>query len=130
MPSQLALFFWVAAGGALGSAARHAVNVASQRLLGNDFPWGTLTVNVAGSFAMGVLAGLFAGRWLSTDALKAFLTVGLLGGFTTFSAYSLDFALLVERRALLAGVLYAAGSVGLSIAAVFLGMWLARAAPA
>ncbi|MGH9651485.1 MAG: fluoride efflux transporter CrcB [Terriglobales bacterium] len=126
----MALILWVAAGGAIGSAARYLVNVASQRLLGPDIPWGTLAVNVSGSFIMGILAALIAQKWLPNEHLRAFLTIGILGGFTTFSAYTLDFALLVERRDYLAAALYGAGSVMLSLAAVFLGIWLARAASA
>lgn len=126
----MAVILWVAAGGALGSAARYLVNVASQRLLGADFPWGTLLVNVSGSFVMGILTTLAARKWLVGDHLVAFLTVGILGGFTTFSAYSLDFELLVEKRDYVAASLYGAGTVALSLAAVFLGVWLARAAPA
>jgi CrcB protein len=126
----MAMILWVAAGGALGSAARYMVTAASQRLLGPDFPWGTVAVNVSGSFIMGLLAALITQKWLPNDNLRAFLTVGILGGFTTFSAYSLDFALLVERRDYFAATLYGAGSVVLSLAAVFLGIWLVRAASA
>ncbi|HMT13541.1 MAG TPA: CrcB family protein, partial [Aestuariivirga sp.] len=90
---------WVALGGALGSAARYGVNVLSGRMLGTAFPWHTLIVNVAGSFVMGALVGLMAARWNVGNDARAFLTTGILGGFTTFSAFALDFALLVERRA-------------------------------
>jgi len=118
---------WVALGGALGSAARYGVNVWSGRLLGSEFPWHTLFVNLLGCFAMGLLVELMALRLNVSNEVRAFLTTGILGGFTTFSAFSLDFALLVERKSYgLAGA-YAAGSVLLSLAAVFAGLFLVRA---
>jgi len=118
---------WVALGGALGSAARYGVNVWSGRLLGSEFPWHTLFVNLLGCFAMGLLVELMALKLNVSNEVRAFLTTGILGGFTTFSAFSLDFALLVERKSYgLAGA-YAAGSVVLSLAAVFAGLFLVRA---
>jgi CrcB protein len=124
----MSVILWVAAGGAIGSATRYAVGVASERLVGADFPWGTLAVNVSGCFAMGILAALVGQNFLPNQNLKAFLGIGILGGFTTFSAYSLDFLQLAERREYLAAALYGAGSVALSLAAVLLGIWLIRAA--
>ena len=118
---------WVALGGAIGSAARYGVNVWSGRLLGTEFPWHTFIVNLLGCFAMGLLTGLMALRLNIHHEARAFLTTGILGGFTTFSAFSLDFALLVERKALLSAGVYAAGSVLCSLAAVFAGLHLARA---
>ena len=118
---------WVALGGAIGSAARHGVNVWSGRLLGSGFPWHTLAVNVLGCLAMGVLVELMALRLNAGNDIRAFLTTGLLGGFTTFSAFSLDFALLVERKTYGLAAAYAAGSVVLSLAAVFAGLYLVRA---
>ena len=119
---------WVALGGAIGSAARHGVNVWSGRMLGSGFPWHTLAVNVIGCFAMGVIVELMALKINVGTEARAFLTTGILGGFTTFSAFSLDFALLVERKSYgLAGA-YAVGSVLLSLAAVFAGLYLVRAA--
>jgi CrcB protein len=117
---------WVALGGALGSAARYGVNVWSGRLLGSDFPWHTLFVNLLGCFAMGVLTALMALKLNAGQELRAFLTTGILGGFTTFSAFSLDFALLVERKSYLAAGAYAAGSVLFSLVAVFAGLHLVR----
>ncbi|MCB1379581.1 MAG: fluoride efflux transporter CrcB [Alphaproteobacteria bacterium] len=117
---------WVAFGGAIGASARYGVNVWSGRLLGAAFPWHTLLVNIIGCFAMGVLIELMALKLNVGNDVRAFLTTGVLGGFTTFSAFSLDFALLVERKAFgLAGA-YAAGSVLLSLGAVFLGLYLIR----
>lgn len=118
---------WVALGGAIGSAARYGFYVLSGRLLGTAFPWHTLAVNVIGSLAMGVLIALMAHRLNVSGDIRAFLTTGILGGFTTFSAYSLDFALLVERKAYMLAGTYAAGSVVLSLAAVFAGLHLVRA---
>ena len=83
----------MAAGGALGASARYLLGRASGRLFGFGFPWGTLTVNVLGCFLMGVLIEAMALRWPVHNELRAFLTVGVLGGFTTFSAFSADFAL-------------------------------------
>jgi CrcB protein len=119
--------FWVALGGAIGSAARYGVNVWSGRMLGTAFPWHTLTVNVIGCFLMGVIIELAALRLNLGNDVRAFLTTGILGGFTTFSAFSLDFALLVERKDYLAAGVYGAGSVVLSLAAVFAGLHLVRA---
>jgi len=117
---------FVAAGGALGASARYLVGVASGRLLGFGFPWGTLTVNVLGCFLMGLLIETMALRWTVGNELRAFLTVGVLGGFTTFSAFSADFALLYERDAYVSAALYLFASVGLSIAALFAGLFIVR----
>ena len=115
-------------GGGLGALSRHGVNQAGARLLGVGFPWGTLTVNIVGSFLMGLIAGWLAFRagaaW--TQHWRLFLTTGFLGGFTTFSAFSLDVALLWERSAHVEAFAYVAGSVAVSIAALFAGLWLIR----
>ena len=116
----------VAAGGAIGASLRHLVASASLRLVGRNFPWGTLTVNLLGCLAMGVIIGLLARRSHASNELRLFVATGLLGGFTTFSAFSLDFAVLWERGAPLAAFLYAAASVLGSLAALFLGLWLVR----
>lgn len=118
---------WVALGGGIGAAARHGVNLWAGRLLGGEFPWHTLIVNVLGCFAMGLLTGLMALKLNLSPEARAFLTTGILGGFTTFSAFSLDFALLVERKAVLAAAAYAAASVIVCLAAVFAGLHLIRA---
>ena len=121
------VLLWVAAGGAVGSAARYMVNVWSGRLFGSGFPWHTLIVNVIGCFVIGLLVELMALKLNVGNELSAFLTTGILGGFTTFSAFSLDFALLVERKSYgLAGA-YAASSVIVSLIAVFAGLHLVRA---
>ena len=118
---------WVALGGALGSAARYQVNVWSGRWLGAGFPWHTLIVNIAGCFAMGLLVELMALKLNVGNDVRSFLITGILGGFTTFSAFSLDFALLVERNTAGLAALYALSSVGLSLAAVFAGLYVVRA---
>jgi CrcB protein len=118
---------WVALGGALGSAARYGINVMSGRYLGDAFPWHTLTVNVLGCFVMGVLVEMMALKLNVGNDLRAFLTTGILGGFTTFSAFSLDFALLAERKSFTLAGTYASASVILSLAAVFAGLYLVRA---
>lgn len=121
------LLLAIAAGGAVGALGRHFVGVYALRWLGSGFPFGTLTVNIVGSFLMGVLITLMAVKWNVGNELRAFLTVGILGGFTTFSAFSLDFATLVERgeTALAAG--YVLASVTLALAGIFAGMHLMRA---
>lgn len=124
---SMAMVIWVALGGAIGAGARYLVGVQAVRMLGHGFPWGTLIVNVAGSFAMGILIALFALKIEASQEVRAFLTTGILGGFTTFSAFSLDFAILAERKAMASAGLYALGSVGVSILALFAGLWVIRA---
>ena len=115
-------------GGGIGAAARHGVNLAAARLIGVSFPWGTVIVNVVGSLLMGLIVAFLAfrahGSW--SQHTRLFLTTGFLGGFTTFSAFSLDVALLWERGAQTHAAAYVAGSVLVSIAALFFGMWLVR----
>jgi CrcB protein len=111
-------------GAGLGGALRHGVNVAAARLFGYGFPLGTLIVNVTGSFLMGVLAGYFAFRPGFSQHTRLFLTTGILGGFTTFSAFSLDAALLIERHSYALAAGYIVGSVGVSVVALFLGLSL------
>lgn len=113
-------------GGAIGSGARFLLNSWIARLLGTSFPWGIFLINVTGSILMGLLAGLLAARAFEVVSLRTFLATGILGGYTTFSAFSLDFANLVNEGQPGAAALYVAGSVGLSLAGVFVGLWLAR----
>ena len=119
-------FMLVMAGGALGAGCRHLTNMGAARLLGLGFPWGTLTVNILGSFAMGVFIEMLARRWGGSAELRLFVATGVLGGYTTFSAFSLDVAALYERGALAQAAAYVAASVVVSIGALFLGLWLAR----
>jgi CrcB protein len=116
----------VALGSGIGGALRHAVNVAAARLLGTGWPYGTLTVNVVGSFAIGALAAYFALRGHGGQAWPLFLTTGVLGGFTTFSAFSLDVVLLYERGHTALAALYLTASVAVSIAALLLALTLVR----
>ncbi len=113
-------------GGGIGAALRHGVNVSAARLLGTAFPYGTLTVNVAGSLLMGMLAAYFAFRGDASQHWRLFLATGILGGFTTFSAFSLDVAVLYERGAIGLAALYAGASVALSVAGLFAGLALVR----
>jgi CrcB protein len=116
------LYLIVFAGAGIGGALRHGVNVAAARMFGYGFPFGTLIVNIVGSFLMGALAGYFAFRPGMPQHLRLFLTTGILGGFTTFSAFSLDAALLIERNSYALAAGYVIGSVGVSLAALFLGL--------
>ncbi len=118
----------VALGGAIGASARYLSGLAAVRLLGTGFSWGTLFVNVAGSFAMGLLVVWLARRMTGGgEELRLFLGVGLLGGFTTFSAFSLDAFALWERGQGGLAAVYVAASVALSIAGLVAGVALARA---
>lgn len=116
----------VAIGGAIGASIRHIVNMAALRLLGPSFPWGTMAINIAGGFLMGVFIEVLARRFNASNELRLFVATGILGGFTTFSAFSLDFAVLWERGAVFSAASYALASVIGSILAIFLGLWLAR----
>ena len=123
-----ALLVFVGAG--LGGVLRHGVNLAAARILGIGLPWGTLAVNVVGSFLMGLIAGWLALRAGETwsQLVRLFLATGILGGFTTFSAFSLDAALLWERGQGGMAAAYVAGSVVLSLAALAGGLFLVRVA--
>lgn len=116
------VFFGAGAGGAL----RHAVNLLFMRAGATAFPFATLTVNVVGSFAMGALTVLFAQRTAIPHEMRLLLTTGLLGGFTTFSTFSLDFAALWERGKMGSALVYGASSFALSIGGILLAMLLFR----
>jgi CrcB protein len=120
-------FLIVFLGAGIGGALRHGVNVAALRLVGPGFPHGTITVNIVGSLIMGLLAGWFAHRVDPGLTWRLFLATGILGGFTTFSAFSLDAALLLERGQFALAALYALSSPVLAILALFAGLWLIRA---
>lgn len=115
----------VALGGAIGASARYMTNVAAMRLVGTGFPWATLAVNVAGSFLMGALVVVLAQK--DATRLAPFLMTGVLGGFTTFSAFSLDAWKLWTDGPAHVAVLYVAGSIALSFAGLALGLVAARA---
>jgi fluoride exporter len=126
MSRTMTSVLYAALGGALGASLRYGVNVTTLKLLGPQFPWGTMFVNVVGSFLMGVLIAFMAQAWTISQEMRIFLTTGVLGGFTTFSAFSLDFAALWERKEHGLAMAYAGGSVVLSLMAIFAGLWLAR----
>ena len=117
----------VAAGGAAGAVSRAALGVQALRIWGSAWPFGTFIANVSGGLLMGVLAGYLAHRGgADQERLRVLLGVGVLGGFTTFSAFSLETALMVQRRAYGQAFAYTSASVLLSISALFLGLLLAR----
>lgn len=120
-------YLFVFVGGGLGAMFRHFVNNASSRMFGTAFPYHTFFINVSGSIIMGLIAGYFAFKSGSSQHLRLFLMTGILGGYTTFSAFSLDAALLYERGAVGLALLYVLGSVVLAIAGLFAGMALIRA---
>lgn len=121
-------FLLVFLGAGIGGSFRHAVNLGCARYCGLEFPWGTLIINVLGSLVMGLLSGWLAFRagegW--SQHVRLFLTTGILGGFTTFSAFSLDAVLLWERGAAVSAVLYVSASVLVAILALMLGLMLVR----
>ncbi len=119
-------FLIVFLGGGLGAALRHGINLVSARTLGTAFPYSTLIINITGSIVMGLIAGYFAFKGDASQHWRLFLTTGILGGYTTFSTYSLDAALLYERGELGLAALYVVGSVALSIGGLFAGMALVR----
>jgi CrcB protein len=113
-------------GGGLGSTLRHIVNVASARVLGTAFPYHTFIINITGSTVMGLIAGYLAFRGEASQPWRLFLMTGVLGGYTTFSAFSLDAVLLYERGEIALALFYVVGSVVLSIAGLFAGLALMR----
>lgn len=116
-------------GAGLGGALRHAANELAVRWFAGAYPVSTLAVNIVGSFAMGLLAGYFAFRGEAGQVWRPFLATGVLGGFTTFSAFSLEVVLLYERGAVMQAALYIVLSVALSVAGLMLGLWCFRQAP-
>ncbi|MET3614371.1 CrcB protein [Rhizobium aquaticum] len=113
-------------GAGIGGMLRQGVNVTALKWAGNGFPWGTLFINILGSFVMGLVAEYWALKSGLPQTTRLFLTTGILGGFTTFSAFSLDTALLYERGETLAAAGYAIGSVVLSVGALFGGLAIIR----
>ncbi len=126
MPHAVFLALLVGFGGALGSVLRYGANILLGSWLGTTFPYGVLLINVTGCFLMGVLAGAGAFLWQAPEPLRVFLMVGVLGGFTTFSAFALDVLTLVERNQLSLAAGYVFASVLLSLGAVFAGLLLVK----
>jgi len=120
--------FLVMLGGAVGAGARHLTGRAALAIWGPGFPWGTLIVNLAGGLAMGLLAGWLAARASGDEALRYLLGVGVLGGYTTFSAFSLETATMLQRGDHAVALLYILASVAGSILALFAGLQIARVA--
>ena len=121
------LLLAVALGGAVGALARFFCTNMFAKALGAGFPYGTLFVNVAGSFAMAVVVELLAAKLSAHSELRAFLAVGLLGSFTTFSSFSHEVATLYERGHMLAAGGYIGASLSMSLIALFSGLWVTRA---
>jgi fluoride exporter len=115
-------------GAGVGGAIRHAMNIWVARLMGTHFPWHTFVINITGSLVMGLVAGWFAVKVGAAGHLRLFLATGVLGGYTTFSAYSLDAVLLWERNEPLLSALYVGGSVIGAIAGLIFGLWVMRTA--
>ena len=119
-------FLIVFLGGGIGAALRHGVNLTSARLLGTAFPYATLFENVSGSLVMGLLAAYFAFKGDAAQHWRLFFTTGILGGYTTFSAFSLDAALLYERGEIGLAAVYVIASVVISIVGLFAGLAIVR----
>jgi CrcB protein len=119
-------YLFVFIGGGLGAMLRHGSNLAGMRMLGPNFPYATIFVNVFGSLLMGLIVGYFAFKGDASQNWRLFLTTGILGGFTTFSAFSLDAVLLYERGNIGGASLYVLASVILSIVGLIAGLWMVR----
>jgi fluoride exporter len=119
-------YLLVFVGGGLGASLRHTINIACAKCIGTSFPYGTFIINITGSIAMGLIAGYLAFKGQASQPWRLFVMTGILGGYTTFSAFSLDTALLYERGELGLALFYVLGSVLLSIAGLFAGLALMR----
>jgi len=119
-------YLLVFVGGGLGASLRHLINLICARCIGTGFPWGTFIINISGSTVMGLIAGYLAFKGEASQPWRLFVMTGILGGYTTFSAFSLDTALLYERGELGLAAAYVLGSVVLSIAGLFAGLALVR----
>ncbi len=122
----MSILFYIAAGGAIGSVARYMSTAVVGAILGTEFPWGILLVNVSGSMILGLLIELMVPHWTLNMEWRAFLTIGIMGGFTTFSSFSLDTVALMQRGDFALAALYVVGSVVLSVGALFGAMMLVR----
>ena len=115
-------------GAGVGGTIRHFMNIHVARMLGTHFPWHTFVINISGSLVMGLVAGWFAMKGAGEGHLRLFLATGILGGYTTFSAFSLDAVLLWERGERPLAAAYVGGSVALSIVGLVIGLWTMRTA--
>ncbi len=116
----------ISAGAIAGALGRHYMMIAASRIFGNTFPWGTLIINILGSFLIGVVIEVFALKLNASQELRAFLTVGILGSFTTFSTFSLDTATLIQRGEILMASTYVVSSVLIGLASLFAGIYITR----
>jgi len=126
MVGNAASYLLVFCGGGLGATLRHLINITCARCVGTAFPYGTFIINITGSTVMGLIAGYLAFKGEASQPWRLFLMTGILGGYTTFSAFSLDAALLYERGEVGLAVFYVLGSVMLSIAGLFAGLAIVR----
>ncbi len=124
---NIPIFVYVAAGGAVGAVGRYGVDRLTGMLIGHGFPYSTLIVNIVGSFVLGIVIETSALAWSPSPELRAMIVIGMLGAFTTFSAFSLDAVTLITRGETIPAVLYVAASVFASIAALWAGMAMTRA---
>ena len=116
----------ISLGAVIGALSRHYIMVSLARLLGTNFPWGTLLINVLGSLLMGILIELLALKLSLSQELRALLTVGILGSFTTFSTFSMETALLIQRGDFTTAILYSLGSVVIGVGALFICIYIVR----
>jgi fluoride exporter len=126
LEKQAMNYVLVFVGGGLGASLRHFINTACAKCIGTSFPWGVFIINITGSTVMGLIAGYLALKGEASQPWRLFLMTGILGGYTTFSAFSLDAMTLYERGALGLAAAYVVGSVVLSIAGLFAGLTLIR----
>ncbi len=120
------IIFSISVGAVIGALSRHYIMIGVARVLGTAFPWGTLLINVLGSLLMGVLIELLALKFSFSQEIRSLLTVGILGSFTTFSTFSLDAALLIQRGDIALAASYIFASVLVGIGALFIGIYLVR----
>lgn len=121
------MIFAVAAGGAIGATGRFLMGRLMLTVMGPGFPWGTLSVNILGSFLLGFIVNLMATRYSLSHIWQGFLVIGVLGGFTTFSAFSLEVALMLQKNEIGAAAFYAFGSILIGVLALFAGLYAGRA---
>ena len=122
----MSTYVWIALGGALGSMARYATGIYVGRWFGTAFPWSTLLINIAGSFLIGIFAESFALQWDTGQSTRAFLVVGICGGYTTFSTFSLDIVTLLNRGEATLALTYVLASVVIGLAGLYAGLHAVR----